>query len=101
MRSSFLLFTLSENILRGQFIILLTRAAIGPARHKTYVHISVEYCWIGLLAVLLVVWCGVVWCGVTTGTFLTNDLTLLCDSRRVVCGEHLYPISPVLSSSNI
>ena len=90
MRSSFLLFTLSENILRGQFIILLTRAALGPARHKTYLQQLSSpglgcCCW----------WCGVVWCGVTTGTFLTNDLSLLCDSRRVVCGEHLYPISPV------
>ena len=37
----------------------------------------------------------------TTGTFLTNDLSLLCDRRRVLCGEDLYPISPVLSAPNL
>ena len=67
MRSSFLLFTLSENILRGQFIILLTRAALGLGQAqniKTYLHISSVVLKCG---VALMVWCcsyGVVWCGV-------------------------------------
>ena len=78
MRSSFLLFTLSENILRGQFIILLTRAALGPARHKHRVISSVVLgCPHTGGGSVVLPYHGVVWCGVTTGTILTNDLLSL------------------------
>ena len=82
MRSSFLLFTLSENILRGQFIILLTRAALELAQAlniKTHALIrsvllaspahQVWCCFYGVVR-CGEVWCahcapaGMVWCGV-------------------------------------